>query len=135
MKCSFFLTSVMFFKMLISRDMFNKLQAQRWWADNYDKVKELYNVQKLSRNAFPLPTPPISEDEVSLIESLNKTIKTRDYPLTMSFVEIFCSEGKSRVPPSRRYSCNATFEQRTFASYRTSSSWIGCLLILGLTRP
>ncbi|KAL0843390.1 hypothetical protein Bca101_016635 [Brassica carinata] len=46
-----------------SRDMFNKLQAQRWWADNYDKVKELYNVQKLSRNAFPLPTPPISEDE------------------------------------------------------------------------
>lgn len=55
--------------MLISRDMFNKLQAQRWWADNYDKVKELYNVQKLSRNAFPLPTPPRSEDEVSLIKS------------------------------------------------------------------
>ncbi|KAJ4908061.1 Protein Brevis radix-like 4 [Raphanus sativus] len=51
-----------------SRDMFNKLQAQRWWADNYDKVKELYNVQKLSRNAFPLPTPPISEDEKAKAE-------------------------------------------------------------------
>lgn len=47
--------------------MFNKLQAQRWWADNYDKVMELYNVQKLSRQAFPLPTPPRSEDEVSFI--------------------------------------------------------------------
>ncbi|KAF2582588.1 hypothetical protein F2Q68_00000713 [Brassica cretica] len=46
--------------------MFNKLQAQRWWADNYDKVKELYNVQKLSRNAFPLPTPPRSEDEAKV---------------------------------------------------------------------
>ncbi|CAH2072273.1 unnamed protein product [Thlaspi arvense] len=46
-----------------SRDLFNKLQAQRWWADNYDKVMELYNVQKLSRHAFPLPTPPRSEEE------------------------------------------------------------------------
>ncbi|XP_013618878.1 PREDICTED: protein Brevis radix-like 4 isoform X2 [Brassica oleracea var. oleracea] len=49
-----------------SRDMFNKLQAQRWWADNYDKVMELYNVQKLSRQAFPLPTPPRSQDEAKV---------------------------------------------------------------------
>ncbi|CAN7038113.1 unnamed protein product [Brassica rapa subsp. trilocularis] len=51
-----------------SRDMFNKLQAQRWWADNYDKVMELYNVQKLSRQAFPLPTPPRSQDEKAKVE-------------------------------------------------------------------
>ncbi|CAN8244195.1 unnamed protein product [Cochlearia groenlandica] len=51
-----------------SRDMFNKLQAQKWWADNYDKVKELYNVQKLSRQAFPLPTPPKSENEIAKAE-------------------------------------------------------------------
>ncbi|XP_018468466.2 protein Brevis radix-like 4 isoform X2 [Raphanus sativus] len=49
-----------------SRDLFNKLQAQRWWADNYDKVMELYNVQKLSRQAFPLPTPPRSQDEAKV---------------------------------------------------------------------
>lgn len=49
---------------LISRDMFNKYQAQRWWTENYDKVMELYNVQRLNRQAFPLPTPPRSEDEV-----------------------------------------------------------------------
>ena len=44
--------------------MFNKWQAQRWWAENYDKVMELYNVQRFNRQAVPLPTPPRSEDEV-----------------------------------------------------------------------
>ncbi|KAK8481807.1 hypothetical protein V6N12_019310 [Hibiscus sabdariffa] len=48
-----------------SREMFNKWQAQRWWSENYDRIKELYNVQRLNRNAFALPTPPISEDEAS----------------------------------------------------------------------
>ncbi|XP_019191626.1 PREDICTED: protein Brevis radix-like 4 isoform X2 [Ipomoea nil] len=52
-----------------SREMFNKYQAQRWWAENYDKVMELYNVQRLNRQAFPLPTPPRSEDESLKIES------------------------------------------------------------------
>lgn len=45
--------------------MFNKWQAQRWWAENYDKVMELYNVQRFNQQAVPLPTPPRSEDEVS----------------------------------------------------------------------
>ncbi|GER56926.1 charged multivesicular body protein 2a [Striga asiatica] len=38
--------------------MFNKWQAQRWWAENSEKVMELYNVQRLNPNAFP----PRSED-------------------------------------------------------------------------
>jgi hypothetical protein len=50
---------------MYSRDIFNKWQAQRWWAENYDKVMELYNVQRLNRQAFPLPTPARSEDEVN----------------------------------------------------------------------
>lgn len=50
---------------MYSRDTFNKWQAQRWWAENYDKVMELYNVQRLNRQAFPLPTPARSEDEVN----------------------------------------------------------------------
>ncbi|KAI3801213.1 hypothetical protein L1987_29317 [Smallanthus sonchifolius] len=49
-----------------SRDMFNKWQAQKWWQENYDKVMELYNVQRLNRQVFPLPTPPRSEDESSM---------------------------------------------------------------------
>eukprot|EP00262_Sarcandra_glabra_P003283 TRINITY_DN1392_c0_g1_i1.p1 TRINITY_DN1392_c0_g1~~TRINITY_DN1392_c0_g1_i1.p1 ORF type:complete len:375 (+),score=38.62 TRINITY_DN1392_c0_g1_i1:180-1304(+) len=52
-----------------SREMFNKWQAQRWWAENYDKVMELYNVQRFNRQAFPLPTPPRSEDESSKLGS------------------------------------------------------------------
>lgn len=59
-----------------SREIFNKWQAQRWWAENYDKVMELYNVQRLNRQAFPLPTPPRSEDESSKRESIE------DFPVT-----------------------------------------------------
>ncbi|XP_019415106.1 PREDICTED: protein Brevis radix-like 4 isoform X1 [Lupinus angustifolius] len=53
-----------------SRDIFNKWQAQRWWAENFDKVMELYNVQRVNHQAFPLPTPPRSEDESSKHESV-----------------------------------------------------------------
>ncbi|KAL8119950.1 protein Brevis radix-like 4 [Apium graveolens] len=49
-----------------SREIFNKWQAQKWWAENYDKVMELYNVQRLNKQAFPLPTPPRSEDDHNL---------------------------------------------------------------------
>ncbi|XWS18832.1 hypothetical protein CRYUN_Cryun32bG0078900 [Craigia yunnanensis] len=59
-----------------SHEMFNKWQAQRWWAENYDKVMELYNVQRFNREAVPLPTPPRSEDEGSRIES------AKDNPVT-----------------------------------------------------
>ncbi|KAB1218379.1 Protein Brevis radix-like 2 [Morella rubra] len=59
-----------------SREMFNKWQAQRWWAENYDKVMELYNVQRFNQQAVPLPTPPRLEDENSKIES------TRESPVT-----------------------------------------------------
>ncbi|KAI4344574.1 hypothetical protein L6164_011783 [Bauhinia variegata] len=63
-----------------SREMFNKLQAQRWWAENYDRVMELYNVQRMNRNAFPLPTPPRSEDESLKLESAEESPVTP--PLT-----------------------------------------------------
>ncbi|KAE9602482.1 putative Galactose-binding domain, brevis radix (BRX) domain-containing protein [Lupinus albus] len=62
-----------------SLDMFNKWHAQKWWSDNYDKVMELYNVQRLNRHAFPLPTPPRSEDESSKFESAEASPVT---PLT-----------------------------------------------------
>ncbi|XP_076943925.1 protein Brevis radix-like 4 [Bidens hawaiensis] len=62
-----------------SREMFNKWQAQKWWQDNYDKVMELYNVQRLNRQAFPLPTPPRSEDEGS---SIMKFECNGDSPIT-----------------------------------------------------
>lgn len=42
--------------------MFNKWQAQRWWGENYDRIMELYNVQRFNRQA--LNTPGRSEDGV-----------------------------------------------------------------------
>ncbi|XP_058227273.1 protein Brevis radix-like 2 [Rhododendron vialii] len=59
-----------------SREMFNKWQAQRWWAENYDKVMELYNVQRFNQQAVPGPTPARSEDESSKVES------AEDIPVT-----------------------------------------------------
>ncbi|GJY73687.1 Brevis radix-like protein 2 [Tanacetum coccineum] len=54
------------------REMFNKRQAQRWWAENCDKVMELYNVQRFNHQGVPQgpqqgpqPAPSRSEDEKS----------------------------------------------------------------------
>ncbi|XP_057768196.1 protein Brevis radix-like 4 [Salvia miltiorrhiza] len=68
-----------------SREMFNKWQAQRWWTENCEKVTELYNVQRLNRQAFPLPgddtatkmesvehspvTPPLGRDGAGAVAS------------------------------------------------------------------
>ncbi|KAI3443586.1 hypothetical protein Pfo_000251 [Paulownia fortunei] len=60
-----------------SREMFNKWQAQRWWAENSEKVMELYNVQRLNLQAFPLPTTPRSEDDSS-----SKMESVEDSPVT-----------------------------------------------------
>ncbi|OIT34000.1 PREDICTED: protein BREVIS RADIX-like [Nicotiana attenuata] len=43
-----------------SRDMFNKWQAQRWWGENFDRIMELYNVQRFNKQA--LSTTSQSED-------------------------------------------------------------------------
>ncbi|KAH6757805.1 BREVIS RADIX-like 3 [Perilla frutescens var. hirtella] len=59
-----------------SREIFNKWQAQRWWAENQDKVIELYNVRRFSHHAVPLPTPPQLEDEISKIESVEDSPET-----------------------------------------------------------
>ncbi|CAH1419569.1 unnamed protein product [Lactuca virosa] len=56
-----------------SREMFNKRQAQRWWAENCEKVMELYNVQHFNHQGVPLPAPPKSEDEGSKMESLENS--------------------------------------------------------------
>ncbi|XP_058085552.1 protein Brevis radix-like 1 [Magnolia sinica] len=59
------------------REMFNKWEAQRWWGENYDRIMELYNVQKFNRQA--LPTPPRSEDER---DSYSRIGSSRESPVT-----------------------------------------------------
>uniref|UniRef100_A0ACD6A3J0 Uncharacterized protein n=1 Tax=Avena sativa TaxID=4498 RepID=A0ACD6A3J0_AVESA len=36
-----------------SREMYDKWQAQRWWAENSERVMELYNVRRFSRQGLP----------------------------------------------------------------------------------
>lgn len=38
-----------------SREMFDKSQAQRWWSENFDRIMELYNVQKFNQHALNSP--------------------------------------------------------------------------------
>ncbi|CAI0419454.1 unnamed protein product [Linum tenue] len=71
-----------------SREMFNKWQAQRWWAENYEKVMELYNVQRFNQEAVPLPTPPRPENENPKPESAKESPMTpplgKERPLSNS---------------------------------------------------
>jgi hypothetical protein len=46
--------------------MFDKWQAQVWWGENFDRLRELYNVQTFNRQALNNTTPPPSEDEVNI---------------------------------------------------------------------
>lgn len=64
-----------------SREMFNKWQAQRWWGENYDRIMELYNVQRFNRQA--LHTPPRSEDE-QRDSSYSRMGSARESPMTPS---------------------------------------------------
>ncbi|KAL9681348.1 hypothetical protein QQ045_013131 [Rhodiola kirilowii] len=63
-------------KIQFSREMFNKWEAQRWWGQNYEKVMELYNVQRSIRQAEPLQAPPTSEDECSKVKSAESSPAT-----------------------------------------------------------
>lgn len=68
------------FQNFTSRDMFDKWQAQRWWAENYDRIMELYNVQRFNRQA--LNTPARSEDEV-----LDFTLHSNNQNARCPFIE------------------------------------------------
>ncbi|XP_016200585.1 protein BREVIS RADIX-like [Arachis ipaensis] len=64
-----------------SREMFNKWQAQKWWGENYDRIMELYNVQRFNRQS--LNTPPRSEDEPR-DSTYSRLTSARESPMTSS---------------------------------------------------
>lgn len=83
--------------------MFDKWQAQKWWAENFDKVMELYNVQQFNQQSVPLPTPPRSEDGVYALASLlNSWIHSSNLYLILwgltSFSLVYQS---SRIPSTK----------------------------------
>lgn len=105
-----------------NRDMFNKWQAQKWWTDNYEKIMELYNVQRLSRNAFPLPTPPRSEDENS---SMNSKMESSigDSPVTPPLSKESLPRNLYRgMSMGMGYSSSDSFEQHSKQSRQYESS-------------
>ncbi|XP_042412609.1 protein BREVIS RADIX-like isoform X1 [Zingiber officinale] len=63
-----------------SREMFNKWQAQRWWGENYDRIMELYNVQRYNRQA--LQTPARSDDGGERESSWSRVGSTKESPIT-----------------------------------------------------
>lgn len=124
-----------------SREMYNKWQAQRWWAENYDRVMELYNVQRFNRQGVPLPTPPRSEDESLKLESaenspvtppLNKERLPRTFhrPTGMGYSssdsmqsrQYYDSGGLASTPKLSSISGAKTETSSVDASVRTSSS-------------
>ncbi|XP_027338953.1 protein Brevis radix-like 4 isoform X2 [Abrus precatorius] len=105
-----------------SRDIFNKWQAQRWWAENYDKVMELYNVQRLNRQAFPLPTPPRSEDESSKRESIEEIPLTPPMTRERPPCNLYRPTGMGSTPKVSTISAAKTEISSMDASIRSSSS-------------
>lgn len=61
-----------------NREMFDKWQAQRWWGENYDRIMELYNVQRF--NCQALDTPSRSEDGRD--SSYSRIGSVKDSPMT-----------------------------------------------------
>ncbi|KAK3145447.1 hypothetical protein QOZ80_3BG0252970 [Eleusine coracana subsp. coracana] len=63
-----------------SREMYDKWQAQKWWGENNERIMELYNVRRFSRQV--LPTPPRSDDggERESFYSQSQVGSTRDSP-------------------------------------------------------
>ncbi|KAL1805215.1 hypothetical protein ACET3Z_028283 [Daucus carota] len=99
-----------------SRETFNKWQAQKWWAENCDKVIELYNVQKLNKQVFPLSTPPRSEDDQSLkIESV------QDSPVTPPFDKERLPHTLFR-PTGKGYSSSDSYEHQSMHSNNDNGS-------------
>nr|GMC78090.1 protein Brevis radix-like 2 [Ipomoea batatas] len=104
-----------------SREMFNKWEAQQWWAKNYDKVMELYNVQRFNHHAVPLPTPPRSEDENSKVESDDAPVTP---PLSKERLprHLHNASGLSSTPELSSTSAAKTETSSKDASARSSSS-------------
>ncbi|XP_074574531.1 LOW QUALITY PROTEIN: protein BREVIS RADIX-like [Curcuma longa] len=80
-----------------SREMFNKWQAQRWWGENYDRIMELYNVQRYNRQA--LQTPARSDDGEGE-SSWSRVGSTKESPIAPPFTTERQLIRETNKPPS-----------------------------------
>ncbi|KAJ6327050.1 hypothetical protein OIU78_014017 [Salix suchowensis] len=101
-----------------SREMFNKWQAQRWWGENYDRITELYNVQRFNRQA--LHSPPRGEDE-QRDSTFTRMESARESPMVPSFTPRNYSH-HYHAGSSGYGMGGARFEASSFDAPRTTTS-------------
>ncbi|GAB2273306.1 hypothetical protein Dimus_008105 [Dionaea muscipula] len=103
-----------------SREMFNKWQAQRWWGENYDRIMELYNVQRFNRQA--LHTPARSEDEAQRDSCYSRLGSARESPMTPSSNKDWTVMNHSRNPSNKSYFPSEPSDQGGNQFYNAGSS-------------
>ncbi|KAL9267748.1 BREVIS RADIX-like protein [Drosera capensis] len=84
-----------------SREMFNKWQASRWWGENYDRIMELYNVQRFNRQA--LQTPARSEDETQRDSSYSRLGSATESPMVPSLNKDWTPRNQYKNPNNKSY--------------------------------
>uniref|UniRef100_A0A5B6ZKV5 BRX domain-containing protein n=1 Tax=Davidia involucrata TaxID=16924 RepID=A0A5B6ZKV5_DAVIN len=104
-----------------SREMFNKWQAQRWWGENYDRIMELYNVQRFNQQA--LQTPPRSEDERD--SSYSRLGSARESPMTGSINKEWTPRNYYKPSGSKGYFPSDPSDQYGSQHYNAGSSAYG----------
>ncbi|KAL3500082.1 hypothetical protein ACH5RR_039175 [Cinchona calisaya] len=101
-----------------SREMFNKWQAQRWWGENYDRIMELYNVQKFNQQA--LNTPSRSEDGRD--SSYSRLGSARESPMMTTINKEWTPGNYYRPSGSKNYFPSDPSDQGSSQHYIAGSS-------------
>ncbi|XP_054808879.1 protein BREVIS RADIX-like isoform X2 [Prosopis cineraria] len=102
-----------------SREMFDKWQAQRWWGENYDRIMELYNVQRFNRQ---INTPTRSEDE-QRDSSYSRLGSARDSPMGSSLNKEWTPRNYPKTPGNRGYFPSESSDQGGGPQFHGGSSF------------
>ncbi|KAE9596886.1 hypothetical protein Lal_00007315 [Lupinus albus] len=77
--------------------MFNKWEAQKWWGENYDRIMELYNVQRFNQQALNTPSRSVDEPRDSSYSRL------RESPMTSSLNKDWTTTSHYKPSANRGY--------------------------------
>ena len=81
---------VTYFRYLFSsKEDFRKCDAQKLWIENYDKIVELYNVERTSGEASCLITRPKGEEDVVSLSVVNLNLTVREIQIWNPY-HVFC---------------------------------------------
>ncbi|XP_019423234.1 PREDICTED: protein BREVIS RADIX-like [Lupinus angustifolius] len=102
-----------------NREMFNKWEAQKWWGENYDRIMELYNVQRFNQQA--LNTPSRSEYEPR-DSSYSRLTSARESPMTSSLNKDWTSTSHYKPSANRGYNPAEPCNQSARVEFHAGSS-------------